>query len=88
MAARTESSSAKLVRNDRARLSVLAALLALAVLPVAVYASQKADWLKLAHAVAVVAVAETLLGLLAVFIGLSAACALGFYGLLILFGSS
>jgi hypothetical protein len=29
-----------------------------------------------------------MLGLLAVFIGLSAACALGFYGLLILFGSS
>jgi hypothetical protein len=97
-------------------------LLSLAVLPIALWGSKKADWLRLTHAVAVVAVAATLLGafaialargarrdivvtlgriggertarlgrilgLLGVFIGLSAACALGFYGLLLLFGSS
>ena len=97
-------------------------LLGLAVLPVALEASEKADWLRLTHAVAVVAVGATLLGalaiglargarrdleltlgriggqgtarvgrvfgLLALFIGLSAALALGFYGLLLLFGSS
>jgi hypothetical protein len=120
LAARTASSSGRLARNDRARLSVLVALVALAILPVALYATKKADWLRLTHAVGAVAVAETLLGLLAialaragrrdieltlgriggggaarfgrilgllaVFVGVSAACALGFYGLLILFG--
>ena len=97
-------------------------LLSLAVLPVALWLSKKADWLRPTHAVAVEAVGATLLGALAValargarrdlvvtlgriggektarlgrilgllglFIGLSAACALGFYGLLLVFGSS
>ena len=101
---------------------MLVGLLALAAMPVAVEGARQWKWLSLTHSVAVVAVASTLLGVLAillargarrdveltlgriggqgtaragrllgllgVFIGLSAACALGFYEVLLLFGSS
>ncbi|MDQ2984826.1 MAG: hypothetical protein M3R70_13040 [Actinomycetota bacterium] len=122
MDVRIENSNGRLVRNDRARFSVLVGVLALASVPAGIEAAKAWKWVSLTHAVAGIAVISTLFGLLAillargarrnveltlgriggwgaarlgrllgvvaVFLGLSAACALGFYGLLLIFGSS
>ena len=71
MAVRTSSNSAPRVRNDRARFSVLFALLSLAAVPVALY-STRLKHVNLPQAVGGEAVAGTLLGLIAVLLARSA----------------
>ena len=71
MAVRTSSNSAPRVRNDRARFSVLFALLSLAAIPVALY-STRLRHVNLPQAVGGEAVAGTLLGLIAVLLARSA----------------
>jgi hypothetical protein len=113
---RTSSSSASRIRNDRARFSVLFALLSLASIPIALYASRLNN-VNVPQAVGCEAVAGTFFGLLAILLArgarvraerslarvgegtaragkwlgllglclaLTAALALGFYGLLLL----
>jgi hypothetical protein len=113
---RTSSSSASRIRNDRARFSVLFALLSLASIPVALYVSRLNN-VNVPQAVGGEAVAGTLFGLIAIVLArgarirverslsrvgegtaragkwlgllglclaLTAALALGFYGLLLL----
>lgn len=115
MAVRTSSSSVRRARNDRARFSVLFALLSLATIPAALYASRLSN-VNVPQAVAGEAVVGTLFGLIAVLLargarvqvertltrtgegaaragkwlgllglclGLTAALALGFFGLLL-----
>jgi hypothetical protein len=115
LAVHTSSSSARRLRNDRARFSVLFALLSLAAVPAAVYSTHLKN-VNLPQAVGGEAVAGTLLGLIAVVLarrgrlraertlgrvgegaarwgkwlgllglclGLTAALALGFFGLLL-----
>jgi hypothetical protein len=115
LAVRTSSNSARQPRNDRARFSVLFALLSLAAVPAALY-STRLKHVNLPQAVAAEAVVGTLLGLVAVLLarrahaqvertlsrpgegaaragkwlgllglclGLTAALALGFFGLLL-----
>ena len=115
MVVHTSSSSARRVRNDRARVSVLFALLSLAAVPASVYATHLKN-VNLPQAVGGEAAAGTLLGLIAVALargarlrserslgrvgegaarwgkwlgllglclGLTAALALGFFGLLL-----
>ena len=71
MAVRTSSNSAPRVRNNRARLSVLFALLSLAAIPAALY-STRLKHIDLPQAVGGEAVAGTLLGLIAVLFARSA----------------
>jgi hypothetical protein len=71
LAVRTSSSSASRVRNDRARFSVLFALLSLAAIPVALY-STRLKHVNVPQAVGGEAVAGTLLGLIAVLLARSA----------------
>ena len=115
MAVHTSSSSVRRPRNDRARFSVLFALLSIAALPASLYATHLKN-VNLPQAVGGEAVAGTLLGLIALMlarrgrlraertlgrvgegparwgkwlgllgfcIGLTAALALGFFGLLL-----
>jgi hypothetical protein len=115
LAVRTSSSSVRRARNDRARFSVLFALLSLATIPAALYASRLSN-VNVPQAVAGEAVVGTLFGLIAVLLarrarvqvertlartgegaaragkwlgllglclGLTAALALGFFGLLL-----
>jgi hypothetical protein len=116
LAVHTSSSSVRRLRNDRARFSVLFALLSLASIPVALYASRLNN-VNVPQAVGGEAVAGTLFGLIAIVLArgarirverslarvgegtaragkwlgllglclaLTAALALGFYGLLLL----
>jgi hypothetical protein len=117
LAVHTQSSSAARLRNNRARFSLLFALLSLAAIPVALYATHLKN-VNLPQAVAGEAIAGSLLGLIAVLLsrgarararwslthvgertavwgrwlgwlglclGITAALALGFYGLLLAF---
>jgi hypothetical protein len=117
LAALTSSNRARRVRNDRARFALLSALLSLAAIPVALYATHLKN-VNLPQAVGGEAIAGSLLGLIAVMLsrgarararwslshvgertaawgrwlgwlglclGLTAALALGFFGLLLAF---
>ena len=71
MVSLTRSNSNRRVRNDRARFSVLFALLSLAAIPAALYSTRLKD-VNLPQAVGGEAVAGTLLGLIAVLLARSA----------------
>jgi len=71
LAVRTSSNSAPRVRNDRARFSLLFALLSLAAVPAALYSTRLQN-VNVPQAVGGEAVAGTLLGLIAVLLARSA----------------